>query len=79
MTDNQDSDMLEEYDFSAAVRGKHAERYREGTNIIKLDEDVASVFPDSKSVNEALRALAKIIHQHEKKSRHGGETTSEAS
>jgi hypothetical protein len=69
MTSNQDSDVLEEYDFSKGVRGKYAERYRAGTNIVKLDEDVASMFPDAKSVNEALRALGKIIHQHEKHSR----------
>ena len=47
---------------------KYAERYREGTNIVKLDEDVAAMFPDAKSVNAALRALAKIIQEHEKHS-----------
>lgn len=61
-----DPEMLDEYDFSQGIRGKYAERYREGTNIIKLDDDVAQIFPDSKSVNEALRALAKIIQQHQK-------------
>ena len=68
MANNKDPDVLEEYDFSKGVRGKYAERYREGTNIVKLDEDVAAIFPDAKSVNDALRALAKIIHQHEKHS-----------
>jgi hypothetical protein len=61
-----DPEMLDEYDFSQGIRGKYAERYQEGTNIIKLDDDVAQIFPDSKSVNEALRALAKIIQQHQK-------------
>jgi hypothetical protein len=49
-----------EYDFSqlkGGVRGKYAERYREGTNLILLDPDVAAAFPDAKSVNEALRRL----------------------
>lgn len=64
MADNQDPEMLKEYDFSGGVRGKYAARFREGTNIVKLDEDVAAVFPDAKSVNDALRALAKIIWQH---------------
>jgi hypothetical protein len=68
MTSNQDSDLLDEYDFSKGVRGKYAERYKAGTNIVKLDDDVASMFPDAKSVNDALRALGKIIHQHEKHS-----------
>jgi hypothetical protein len=56
--------MLDEYDFSKGVRGKYAKRYHEGTNIIRLDDDVAKIFPDAKSVNEALRALGRIIDQH---------------
>ncbi|MCA9443357.1 MAG: hypothetical protein H6751_16905 [Candidatus Omnitrophica bacterium] len=61
-----DPEMLDEYDFTGGVRGKYAERFREGTNLIKLDEDVARVFPDSKSVNEALRAIAGIIEERSK-------------
>ena len=62
-----DSDMLDEYDFSEGVRGKYAERYARGSNVVVLDPDVAQVFSDSESVNEALRALAEIIrHQSEK-------------
>ena len=34
-------DMLPEYDFSNAVRGKYYERYRQGTNVVLLDPDVA--------------------------------------
>jgi len=64
MADNQDPEMLKEYDFSGGVRGKYATGYCEGTNIVKLDENVAAVFPDAKSVNDALRALANIIRQH---------------
>lgn len=41
------------------VRGKYAERYAAGTNIIKLDPDVASAFPNEEAVNEALRSLLK--------------------
>jgi len=48
-------DMLEEYDFSNGIRGKYAKRYKESVNIIKLDSDITKFFPDSKSVNEALR------------------------
>jgi hypothetical protein len=54
-------EMRDEYDFSGGVRGKHAARYAKGTNIVVLDPDVAKVFPDSASVNEALRALLPII------------------
>jgi hypothetical protein len=56
-------DMLDEYDFSKGVRGKYAKRYAEGTNIVVLSPDVAQVFPDSESVNEALRVLVKVARQ----------------
>jgi hypothetical protein len=64
MIKQDDPDMLDEYDFSKGVRGKYAQRYSEGTNIVKLDSDVAKMFPDEKSVNDALRALTKIIQDH---------------
>jgi hypothetical protein len=62
-----DPDMLDEYDFSKGVRGKYAKRYAEGTNIVVLAPDVAEVFPDSESVNEALRVLVKVARQKVKK------------
>ena len=58
------SDMLREYDFSKGIRGKYAKRYKEGSNVITLDRDVAKVFHDRASVNHALRALVGII-QHQ--------------
>jgi hypothetical protein len=58
--------MLDEYDFSSGVRGKYAKRYAEGSNVVVLDPDVAEVFPNSESVNHALRALAEIIRQQSK-------------
>jgi hypothetical protein len=57
-------DMRDEYDFSNGVRGKYAERYAAGTNVIALDPDVIAFFPDSESVNEALRALVKIARRN---------------
>ena len=54
-------DILPEYDFSKARRNPYATRNRKGTNLIVLDPDVAEDFPDSQSVNEALRALSAII------------------
>ena len=65
MTNQQDSDMLDEYDFSQGIRGKYTKRYSEGSNIVKLDDDVAEIFPDERSVNDALRAIAKIIRSHQ--------------
>ena len=37
------------------VRGKYAERYKKGTNIVLIDPDLHELFPDSESVNRALR------------------------
>jgi hypothetical protein len=62
-----DPDMLDEYDFSKGVRGKYAERYAAGTNVVVLAPDVAAAFPDSDSVNEALRALLKIARRPRRK------------
>jgi hypothetical protein len=55
-----EDEMRPEYDFSGGVRGKYYEAYKRSTNIVVLDPDVAGVFPDSASVNEALRLIAKI-------------------
>ena len=66
VVNQQDPDLLDEYDFSKGMRGKYAQRYREGTNIVRLD-DVGKIFPDAKSVNSALRALGKIIDHHQQK------------
>ena len=63
----RDTDLLAEYDFSKGVRGKYAERYAAGTNIIVLAPDLAEVFPDSASVNEALRSLVKLARNSTKK------------
>ena len=65
-SNEHDPDMLDEYDFSEGVRGKYAERYHADKNLIRLDDDVAEMFPDAKSVNDALRLLAKIISGHQK-------------
>ncbi len=60
--DGEDEDtMRPEYDFTEAVRGVTAARYAEGTNVVVIAPDVLDVFPDSASVNEALRALAPVI------------------
>ena len=58
---NGDDDMREEYDFTGAEVGKYADRFREGTNLVAIEPDLRDVFPDSRSVNEALRALAGIV------------------
>jgi hypothetical protein len=47
-----------EFDYSKAVRGKYHKRLlKEGSNVVVLDRDVAKAFPDSASVNKALRSV----------------------
>jgi hypothetical protein len=52
--------MRAEYDFRGGVRGKYAARFVRGTSIVLLDPDVAERFPDSKAVNDVLRALVAV-------------------
>jgi len=59
-------DMLPEYDFSKGARGKYARRYASGTNVVVLSPEVAELFPDSESVNDALRQLVKITRRQSK-------------
>jgi hypothetical protein len=56
-----EDDLLPEYDFTGAVRGKYYERYRQGTNVVLLDPDVAAVFRDSAAVNDMLRRLVSLV------------------
>ena len=59
-------DLRPEYDFSkmkGGVRGKYAQRFRAGTNIAKIDPDVAEVFADDNAVNDALRELIKVARR----------------
>lgn len=60
MKKDSNDELREEYDLSKLknrVRGKYAERYREGTNLVLLEPEIAKAFPDSESVNNALRRL----------------------
>ena len=64
MSRNPKTDELRpEYDFSRGVRGKHHAAYKAGTNVVLLDPDVARAFPDSSSVNTALRLLLEIAEK----------------
>lgn len=52
-----------EYDLSklkGGVRGKYAERYKAGTNLVLLSPDVAEYFPNERAVNKALRRLIRV-------------------
>lgn len=62
-----DDDLLPEYDLSqlhGGVRGKYHERYHaRPPRVVRLDPDVAAVFPTEAAVNEALRLLAEVARR----------------
>jgi hypothetical protein len=60
------SELRAEYDLKSlkgVVRGKYYQRAMAGTNLVLLEADVARAFPDSNSVNRALRLLRDVATQ----------------
>ena len=59
----REGDLRPEYkrsDFGHLVRGKHAQRSTEQSNIVVLDPQVARAFPNDRAVNRALRAVLRL-------------------
>ena len=56
----ESDEMRPEYDFTKAVRGKHFREYQAGSNVVLLEPDLVEAFPDSASVNQALRMLVRL-------------------
>jgi hypothetical protein len=63
-TDTLNDDLKTEYDLKS-LRVKKVGEGRKLLDQIQLDVDVAKVFPDSESVNEALRFLIRITKTHQ--------------
>ncbi len=58
---DRDDEMRPEYDLtklSGGVRGKYYREAQAGSNLVLIDPDLASIFPDGEAVNRALRVLA---------------------
>ncbi len=69
MAESMSDELRSEYDESLlknGVRGKYADRYAAGTNIIRLAPDVAAKFPNDESVNEALRWVMRLAEDAER-------------
>jgi hypothetical protein len=56
--EEENFEMRDEYDFSNGIPNPYVQRFQE-LNLVSLDPDVKAAFPDSRSVNEALRLLIK--------------------
>ena len=58
MNQRENDDLRPEYPaelISSGIRGKCAERFKEGSNVVVIDPDLSHAFPNSETVNEALR------------------------
>lgn len=54
----QEPDQRDEYDLTQlgrGERGKYLDRYRESTNLARLDKEIREAFPTDEAVNEVLR------------------------
>jgi hypothetical protein len=68
-------DLRPEYDLSqlkGGVRGKYYKQAVAGTNLVLIEPELADVFPDSESVNRALRLLADAAKAAATRTRRGG-------
>jgi thymidylate kinase len=59
-------EMQKEYDFSRGVRGKYHKRFMASSNVVVIDAELSKIFPDSKSVNLALRSLVSVAKKSAK-------------
>lgn len=61
------------FDYSKAVRGKYYKRLiEEGANVVIIEPDIAEVFHDSASVNEALRSLLDLTRSTQRLTKRSG-------
>lgn len=57
----KDNDLRPEYNLSklkGGVRGKYYKKATAGTNLVLIEPELTEVFPDTESVNRALKLLA---------------------
>jgi hypothetical protein len=60
-----DNELRPEYDLrNLSVRKFGPGRKGFGGSVVRLDSDVAAVFPDAEAVNEALRSLIRITSEN---------------
>ena len=67
LNNEMENELRSEYDFAqieGGVRGKYVDRYRAGTNLVRLAPDVAAAFPDEEAVNSALRMLINVAQRY---------------
>jgi len=77
-TDDDDLRPEYDFDFSKGERGRYFKRLlKEGGNIAVLEPDIAKAFPDSASINKALRSLLEVARAATGSTRRSKRTTRE--
>jgi len=60
----KEDELRPEYDLGDllkdGVQGKYTEKFRQGTNLVLLDPDIARAFPSDEAVNRALRLVIQL-------------------
>jgi hypothetical protein len=59
----EEDELRAEYDetiLKGGVRGKYAKRFAAGTNLVRIDPQVAAAFAGEEAINEALRWLLQL-------------------
>ena len=65
-------------DFGKLERGKYYERVKAGSNVVLLEPEIAAIFPDSASVNQALRSLVEVARKVGRKAPRSTQSTKAA-
>lgn len=63
---DDDLDIPDDIDFSGGAVGKYYELFTHSTSVVILDPDLSAEFPDSASVNRALR---RVVRERRKRAR----------
>ena len=63
MNNSTDKPMREEYELTNLRPNPYAKKYAEGANLVVIEPDLFEIFPDSESVNSALRAVLSALPQ----------------
>lgn len=59
--ETEEPEMRAHYSFKDGQRGRYAHLFPQKPHLVVLSPEMAAVFPDSDSVNEALRTLVKAV------------------
>ena len=61
-----DGELRPEYqrsDFGNLERGKYYDRVKASSNVVVVDDEITSIFPNSAAVNRALRTLVEVAQK----------------